>query len=321
MPSVIPQVSSPSAVGQNRAYTFTVQWANLGLNDAPAPLLTVGNTVPFGLAPSVYSLGTRYTFLGLNTHGGPPGILRPWQSELMIFHAFRGLGTSTYTAFADRVGKNASDPMDWDRVRANLSSEDLARTNFNALWGQFSNQIGGTWGDYLNVLARNATLLPAGMGNNRSPGDLERLEWQKALAVQTLSISGRVASDSELVEVGNVAVVAVPRDGGDSGVAWSLTDGEFLLPDMATGVYSLEARSSQGKLQVPATADTRGGSSATDIVLHLRDGAALEILGTDAAGHPVSGTVITVGQATKPVAVVVSDASGNARAAGLPAGV
>ncbi len=86
------------------------------MNDAPAPLLTVGNTVPFGLAPGDYSLGTRYTFLGINTHGGPPGILRPGQTEMMTFHSFSGTEAGDYTAFADREGKDEATAFDWDHV-------------------------------------------------------------------------------------------------------------------------------------------------------------------------------------------------------------
>ena len=169
----------------------------------------------------------------------------------MQFHTFRGLETSTYAAFADRVGKNGRDPMDWSRVLPNLPSDDLTRTNFNVIWNQFTNQIGGTWGDYLNMLSRNATLLPAGMGNSRLAADLERLEWRKALVAQTLSISGRVTSDSALVEVGNLQVVANPTNGLQSRVVWSLTDGTVLVPGLAPNLYSLDVRSPQGRLATP----------------------------------------------------------------------
>jgi hypothetical protein len=320
-PAVLPLVNAPSVLRRNVAYTFTVLWGNNSLNDAPVPLLTVGNTVPFGLKPGDYSLGTSYTFLGVNNQDGPPGILRPGQSGWMTFHSFSETNAGTNTVFADRVGKKGNDPMDWDRVLANLPSDDLARTNFQGIWGQFTNQIGGRWDDYLKMLARNATLLPPALGDLRSPAALERLEWRRALTAQTLSISGRITSDSMLVAVGNVEVVAVPQTGPSSGVTWSLTDGTFFLPDMRPAQHSLEARTLEGQQLAPVVADVSAGSSVTNLVLDLSLGATLELEVSDTSGVPIGGALITIGHLTNQLVSTVTDGLGRARVAGLPDGL
>lgn len=58
-------------------------WGNDGLNDAPAPLLTVGGSQLFEFSPGDRSGGTRYPLLGTSTDGGPAGILRPAQREIL----------------------------------------------------------------------------------------------------------------------------------------------------------------------------------------------------------------------------------------------
>jgi uncharacterized delta-60 repeat protein len=319
-PPVAPSVSAPEFMRMNIAYTSVVRWANTGLNDAPAPLLTVGNTVPFGLRPGDYSLGTRYTFLGINTKAGPPGILRPGQSEAIVFHSFSDTTPGTYTAFADRVGKNAAEPVDWNRARGHLASDQLSLTNFDAVWGQFTNQIGCTWGDYLKMLSRNATLLPPGMGSNEAEGDLVRLEWQIALAAQTLSISGRVTSDSMAVDVGNLQVLANSTNGLQSQAVWSLTDGTFLVPDLPANQYALYLQGSQGWLPAPVLADTRSGQSVTNILLQLSLGAGLELNITDALGQPVKDALVTLGTSTNSMAGSFTDDHGVVNFAGLMPG-
>jgi len=143
-PAVIPVVSAPNGMRRGVAYTFTVQWGNTGLNDAPAPLLTVGNTVPFGSRRATI----RWAPLHVPRYQHPrrpPGILRPGQTEMMTFHAFSGTEAGEYTAFADRVGKGPTLPFNWESLRNPLFASALDAAELNRAFLQLVAQVGPLW--------------------------------------------------------------------------------------------------------------------------------------------------------------------------------
>ncbi|MCX6880379.1 MAG: hypothetical protein NTW21_42225, partial [Verrucomicrobia bacterium] len=199
---VIPRLTTPSATRRGREYSFTVEWENTTLNDALPPLLTVGNTVPFGLKSGDYSLGSRYTFLGINTQGGPAGILRAGQRETITFWAFSGTEAGTYTAFVDRNGKDPAAAFDWASLRPSLIPAGMTDAEFEPIFQRLISQVGPTWGDYQVMLSRNASLLPDSMGSARNIALLRDLDVRRAMGATGASIAGAILAstmDSDLV--------------------------------------------------------------------------------------------------------------------------
>ena len=62
--NIVPTVDAPTAVRRVSGYSFTLTWVNTGLNDAPAPVLDVGNTVAFGVAQGLILWVTVTSFWG-----------------------------------------------------------------------------------------------------------------------------------------------------------------------------------------------------------------------------------------------------------------
>lgn len=318
-PPVIPVVNAPSAMRMFVAYSFTVQWANTGLNDSPAPLLTVGNTVPFGLRPGDYSLGTRYTFLGINTQDGPPGILRPGQAETMTFHSFSGTDAGTYTAFADRVGKLSAATMDWQRVGASLPNAQLGRDNFDAVFEEMTGQIGPTWGDYLTVLSRNVTLLPLSTPDRRHPGTLERLAWRNALASFAGSLSGVVIEEGLRLNYTAATLYATHTETQAITPTALLSDGSFLFDGLDSGTYELHM--SPAFVLDPASVVLEDGVSVHGLRLKASAGGSLTGVVRDVDnGQPIQAAfvdLVTTNQPPLHTRTVQSDSAGTYRFDGL----
>jgi subtilase family serine protease/methionine-rich copper-binding protein CopC len=237
VPQVIPRVQVPSSVRRNTPYQFQVYWGNDGLNDAQAPLLTVGNTVAFGLSAGDYSLGTRYTFLGTNTHGGPAGILRPGQSESMTFFSYSDNQSGDYTAFVDRVSKAPNELFEWQSLRKTLAVADLSSADFDLAFQQLKTQVGPTWGDYLRMLAHNSSLVVDQSADRRDVNLLTQVEWDSAIARVGTSIRGILSSTDGTLELGGLTVWAFNTQTARSFTAVTLKDGSFIVPKVDHGIY------------------------------------------------------------------------------------
>jgi hypothetical protein len=234
---VVPRVISPSGIRRGREFSFTVEWANDSLNDAIAPLLTVGLTVPFGLGHNDYSLGTRYTFLGTNTQGGPAGILRPGQREILTFWAYSDTQPGDYRVFADPVITDMLEPFDWQALRPSLIPANMTDAEFEPIFQQLVDQVGPTSGDYLAMLSRNASLCPDAI-DARMPGVSRQIEVDRAWAAVDLSITGTVTAEAGIDVIGRT-IVAENLSTHESFSATILGDTSFLLPGLTPGDYRL----------------------------------------------------------------------------------
>lgn len=210
--------------------------------------------------------------------------------------------------------------MNWNSVYSRLSVRDRERSDFTAVWQGFTNRIGSTWGDYFNMLARNASLLPRGIGDNRVPRNLERLEWQKTLAARTTSISGLVAFDDSSVEVGDIEVLVRWADGRQGRAVRSLTDGSFAVSDLPQEVLSVQVIESQLRQGDSVLVDMRGGVSRTNLIITVNRSAVLHTAVYSATGTPVEGALVSVSCASNLISAGVTDASGTLTLPGLPPG-
>lgn len=236
---ITPHVIAPSRIRRGREFTFSVEWVNGSLNDMPIPLMTVGSTVPFGLAPRDYTLGTRYTFLGINTQGGPAGILRPGQRETITFWAYSDLEPGEYRVTVGRELKEPDALFDWSELQAELKPAELSDAEFLPIFEQVKSQVGPTNKDFLLALSRDASLLPPDLFDIRDVNDLLSHEISKAMAALTTSVAGKLTSADQSLSLAGLTVQLTPDARGSAFITHTLTDGTFLVSNLLPGTYQV----------------------------------------------------------------------------------
>ncbi len=319
LPTVIPMVSAPSAVRQNVAYTFTVQWGNNGSNDASAPLLTVGNSVPFGLKLGDDSLGSRYTFLGINTHGGPPGILRPGQSEIMTFYV-PGSGNQdniTFTAYADRVVKDSTIAFDWESLVNSIKPATMSREDAVAVAEHLAQAYGATEDGYLNMLslASCATWEDASI-----PATLLREEVLRSWSKLNAGIWGVIDSAGTIPDRGFlVSAVELPV-----GKSWAVrTDrlGRFFFSGFPDGTFTLNVEGYSIVSPESSTVQLSNGISVGPIQAVVAFAPVVTTQIDLMHGSPVRGATASLWTNSQTVATSQIDENGIARFSGVKPGV
>ena len=85
-------------------------------------------------------------------------------------------------------------PIDWDRALDVMRKDRRDAANWPDVFAQLQQQVGDRWGDFVAMLARNASLLPATRGNAYDPADLLELELQRATAAVGTSLQGQIHS-------------------------------------------------------------------------------------------------------------------------------
>jgi hypothetical protein len=237
---VVAYIIAPERIRRGREFSFSVEWINESFEDAPAPVLTVGASVPFGRKHNDYSLGMEHTFLGINTQGGPPGILKPGQREKRTFWAYSDTEPGEYTVFIDREIKNASLPFDWESLRPSLIPSGLSAQEFEPIFSQLVRDVGPTSGDYLAMLSRNASLLSGNIHEVENLAALHMLAVNRAWSRVTPSISGSIDG-----QVGQdlAGLTLLLRDVNSEVLYASLIykDGSFSFPGLYPGIFELIA--------------------------------------------------------------------------------
>ena len=311
-------VDAPANVRRLAHYQFTVTWGNDGLNDLPAPLLRVGHTAPFGLEFGSDDLGTRYTFLGVSEKG-PAGILRPGESYSITFFTYSDLSPGTWTAFIDRLGKDADEPFDWDALRPSLIPAGMTDADFEPIFQQLLAQIGSTWGDYLAMLSRNAALV-AGQAERPDLDALLRVEVELARAALGNAIVGQLLSVELGADLAGTQLFATNQDSGEKFLATVYHDGTFIVNDLTPGSYTLSVRPGVIPYVFPGTYDLLDGQNIWNVQLILDTFSDLTVYVTDPLGLPVANTTVRLYQNDRLVDLVNSDSAGTADFTGVPVG-
>ncbi|HVX09989.1 MAG TPA: CARDB domain-containing protein [Pirellulales bacterium] len=311
-----------SHVRLNREATFDVVYGNTGDADMAAPLITV--TSPFNNPMSLYS-GLEDTeasvlqFFATNPNG-PAGILPPGsQASSAVF--FDAGDESQPFGFQLSV-TTASDttPIDWSVLAANyvdLSNESLP--NWNAIYARVQQNIGTTWGDFVQALSHDATLMPASMGDNRIPSELMQMEINRAIVQASTSISGTVEATDPGVSYAGRTVYAENTTTGDEFSGTVLNDGSFAIAGVTNGTYELTVG---GLNTVSSSAvSVANGTSVSGATIRVANG--LEISGNIFAPGgtvPVASAIVTVTAANGTVFSDTTAADGSYAIDGLVTG-
>ncbi|WP_162052193.1 CARDB domain-containing protein [Gloeothece verrucosa] len=316
---IIPQVDAPDSVARNRTYPFTVTWGNTGLNDGVIPVLLVENTVPFGFSPGDTSAGSSYTFLGQNTNGGPPGILRPGQSETRTFFSYSNNQPGNYSVSVNRIYKNLEAFFDWNSLRESLTPAGMTDEEFEPIFNQLIAQVGTTNGDYLRMLSENSILLPEELGSSDDVGALLALELKKARAAVSTSISGILIAKDLNVDLSGRTVIVTNTETSEQFETITLNDGSFTLVNLSPGTYTYQVGSGAFESAPPTTTIT-SGEVISGLSLEIGNGATIMGEVENENNQPISKALIGVYQNDELIAATQADSDGNFKFTGLEAG-
>lgn len=218
-PKLVVSINAPRVMGYHAVATIWVDYRNAGQVAMPAPVLTVSCTLrgqegafltldssrlkrgfwtsatPEGFAHSVQFLAS----------GATPGVLQPGESRRVPVY-YAGWRSDRWDfsyppiiSHLHVLSATNSTSVDWPALKADMKPSTVSDEAWDAIFANFTNQIGGTWGDYVRMLNDNAGYL-ARLGENVNDiGQLLGFEVQQASglgAVRTLAsaIDAQVAA-------------------------------------------------------------------------------------------------------------------------------
>ena len=197
----------PSVVGYHQTSTLYVTYSNDGDVAMPAPLLVVSATMN-NLAGAFLALDSSVVGQGFWTSATPtgfshsvqilasgnlPGVLQPgetikvpvyyagwendqWDFSRPLINFSVGALTATDTT-----------PTDWSSMKSSMQPATLTADAWNAVWSNFTSQVGTTWGQYVGMLDDNATYLGRLGENVRDIGSLLSFEMAQASGLGVVS--------------------------------------------------------------------------------------------------------------------------------------
>jgi hypothetical protein len=306
---------NPARVG--RSGVLYVQYANMGNDDAGAPLITLLSDpgIPIGLDASQPPADAELQVLGINLNG-PAGVLPP--GATFRFPVYFTVGLSGPFEFGlDLAGASDNQAIDWDAIVPKISADVTGAANWPAVFAQLQQMLGSTWGQYISVLDHDATVLPASVGDASDPIDVLGLAVKEALAAVSTSISGVAVLTAPGVLLAGNTITATNGTTGDVFTTNILNDGSFAFPTVTAGSYTFSV---PGDLihGSPPPVTVNAGQAVTGVTVTLDPEVTLSGQVTG-GGFPVAGADVSVWSATGVVTDVQTNASGN-YAASFPPG-
>ena len=318
-PSFSGSANGPNIVLVNRVQAFTITYANVGDADLIAPIISIFSptSTSFGLTADGVGDMQPLQFLATSTEG-PAGILRPGAHVSVPVYFQSRTPADPYGFQLGVVTADNPDPIDWNAVQSQwLAPTDASRDNWSDVFLRLQQQIGATWGDFVRAMARDASLLPADMGNSQSISDLLRLEILKASAAVTTSFTGHLHASDAGILLANRTVAAHNLVTGDVSVATSLNDGTFIFDQLEPGAYEFTV----DDLQVSAgdQAVAVGGVASSGLVVEVSRGAQFTgqvVAQESGAGLPFAEVRLTASDGSQYAAT--ADSHGRFVLSGLP---
>ncbi|MDB5391413.1 MAG: repeat protein, partial [Planctomycetaceae bacterium] len=189
----------PGVVGRHATSTIYVEYANTGTAAMPAPILTLESADPDGSDMPLLTLDQSKLVEGLWTSALPagfshsiqiyasgaiPGVLLPGERiRVPVYYA--GLQqpwdfSDTNVEFEVKVhDAGSTDPIDWAGLKSQLQPSWIPSDAWNAVFANLTNQIGSTYGDYVDMLGTNAVYLNRLGMNVTNVNDLFSFEVQQ----------------------------------------------------------------------------------------------------------------------------------------------
>ena len=317
---LVTTVSGPANVRVGRVYAFTITYSNTGDADAVAPLLQIEAPAdtPIGLAPDAGDLSEQTVqVMALSPNGGPAGILRPGAQGTVTIYFQAPSDQPTITV--DTTTADDATPMEYSQFSAKLQGPDDTAAQWAAVYAAFQQEIGPTTGDYVQMLARNATLMPAGQGDNADAYQLAQQQLNVATAAVTTSISGTITSADPTVSLGGLTVIALDTTTGGQFSGVTLNDGSFAIPNVDPGTYQFSV--ANAVIGNTPTATVASGQAVTGVGIDVNNGDVIAGQVTTAAtGFGVQGATVQAVAADGTTSQVLTQPDGFYTLSGLSAG-
>jgi hypothetical protein len=293
-------------------YPISVSWENVGLNDAPVPIIAFDSNEPFGevLTNVLAGNGTNsITFFGLpNDRAGIPGVLMPGKGNSITYYVVPRLAQevsinedATYTL--EFLFSDATHVFDWEDYRALLYepsrngniSDYLTAEEFDATFDAFKIAAGSTTGDFTETLTSAFTLLPT-VSADFVVGELALVQeafYRFAASVNT-SIFGKVVYSAFDIDLTKLTVTARNTTTSESFEAPVRQDGSFVFPRVDPGQYELTVAGGAVTTEPHVIINVTDSQSANPLLPIIRGGSVVGSITTASRGQPVDDASITL---------------------------
>ncbi|MCY2954337.1 MAG: DUF6531 domain-containing protein [Planctomycetota bacterium] len=208
------QVIVPNRVGYHQLATIYVEYANTGTLAMPAPLLSLQPTQN-GRAAALLTLDSSRISQGFWTtaipagfsntvdilvSGQTPGLLLPgesfrvpiywagWQQPWDMSYPVINFNLATVQA-------DSTEPIDWSKLKDSMRPASFSTQAWDAIFDNFTAQVGSTWGDYVSMLDDNASYLGK-LGESIS--DIGQLLSYEVMQADGLSLRRTLVSAQDL---------------------------------------------------------------------------------------------------------------------------
>lgn len=157
---LVTRVSAPAITRALTETTVTVDYENAGETDIVAPLLSLtADWADMRLPEQADYVGRTVTFLGINPDG-PAGILPAGFKGSITFPAIsRSNGAHIGINYQLKSVQTPSRLANWESFKNAMRPADTSAEAWDAIFANFTAQVGTTAGSYQDVLAQSATYL------------------------------------------------------------------------------------------------------------------------------------------------------------------
>ncbi|MFO1019168.1 MAG: LamG-like jellyroll fold domain-containing protein [Planctomycetales bacterium] len=303
-------VLMPGRVRGGSTFTGYIDYENIGGTDLTAPLIFVYSpSQSYFQIPSLGGPFQNYAMFLATSKEGLPGVLRPGEKIRVPFQMqatadFNSIETSI--SYADSTA-----PFDWEEIRNLLLPTSGNFPNFDTVFNAMKASVGTTVGKYVQMLARNATLLPSSVGNPIDPLDLVRLELHRFEAAANTSITGKVDITNFQADTRGVKIVAQNLDTHRSFATTSLMDGSFIFDQVTPGHYEFRVAGSTVISPASGVTVVAANQHLTNVLVKVQDAYYASGLVVDENGDIVPFATVVAYKGSTIVASAVSDTKGN----------
>jgi RHS repeat-associated protein len=157
--SVSFSLSCSAFTNNNTPGNITIDYANAGNTDVPAPLMILSGAASFQLPGETTPVSESVELLGIN-QGGPAGTLPPgYHGTITLSFLPDDRRSHKVTNFTLSTIPSADTPFDWSSVESDLQPPDVGSDAWAAIYQNFTAAVGTTLGQYQQALDNDATYL------------------------------------------------------------------------------------------------------------------------------------------------------------------
>ena len=310
----------PSSVLPNAIAAATESYGNDGASDVGAPLIFFSSTAGtfLGLTPGAVPYNNPPYVLA-RSPTGPAGTLRPGeQSSIDVY--FQGSATQgAINELQDgTVAANAPNPIDWSQIQTYwIAPTWNSLPGWPAAYALLQQHAGNTWGTFVQLLDKDATLLPGAADNPDHIPDILTVELTQDVAAVNTSISGSVQAADLDIPFANVQVTAKNTTTGEFYVTNTYNDGSFVFDTVTPGDYTFSFQGAIVGAMGPVA--VASGQAVSGVTLSVTAEAAIGGAATDASTlSAVANATIEALAGSGAVYTTTSNSLGQFSIPGLP---